>query len=383
MDLIKAIDIISNDTNQNYTKTDKLNAIQFLANQMINPIIRNTTEFPRFLTASITSLLKVIGDTDISINSAADENLNKLIHALKNTLHIERIMYEIFKLIKTQDNEKSQRIAVGKFGELCKFIRPSKCRKYITSLMPLIEDMIKNGGELLQQTLSISLERIFDVLIFYLREVEVQQVINLCIANFSNKVASIRRSASDIIICICNLYPKSLFQYVVKESGIHNFLVEENIEVTRIQGVFYNFSKLLRLSDSMSKRTLDPKNPMIDYTPLLTEVIVKFISHDNHNVVNGTIELLTNLLGCYGDTLLHRAWFKKEQKPTDENEEFNNSNGSPVYEEENFGELEFVPTILVKLENLLKDKKKRTGIKATTNYAIGLNAKSFENELLK
>ena len=41
MDLIKAIDIISNDSpNQNYNKNDKINAIQFLTNQMVNPVIR-------------------------------------------------------------------------------------------------------------------------------------------------------------------------------------------------------------------------------------------------------------------------------------------------------------------------------------------------------
>ena len=255
-------------------------------------------------------------------------------------------------------------MAVSKFGDLCKFIRPTKCRNYITLLLPLIEEMIKNGSELLQQTLSLSVEKIFDVLIYYLKEVEVQNVINLCIQNFSNVVAGIRRSASDIIVTICNLYPRAVFNYVILQIKLESFLKEE-IEVTKLQGVLYNLSKMVKLSDHLSKKKLDPKNPMIEFVPLLLEVILKYIEHPNHNVVNSSLELLTNLLISFGDKSLHRAWFKKQSPIQDDSHQSGEQelNIVPHYDEEIIVDLQIIQLTISKLEALLKDQNSRTGEK--------------------
>lgn len=45
---------------------------------------------------------------------------------------------------------RAQRAALVKFSEICHYIKPNKCRKYMTSLLVPMADIIAHGGELIQ-----------------------------------------------------------------------------------------------------------------------------------------------------------------------------------------------------------------------------------------
>ncbi|EFA83096.1 Huntingtin family protein [Heterostelium album PN500] len=111
---------------------------------------------------------------------------------------------------------KSQRIALTKFGEVCQFIRPAKSRKYITSLLAPINQLLAMGSdEALQESIAIAMESISRVLISYLKEQEVTQFIDVFTKNLSHHSAAVRRSASFCIVSICRYYPKPLYERTI------------------------------------------------------------------------------------------------------------------------------------------------------------------------
>jgi hypothetical protein len=53
-------------------------------------------------------------------------------------------------MLKGRVAGRSQRAAISKFAELCVYIKPSKCRKYITALLPPFFDIINEGDDTIQ-----------------------------------------------------------------------------------------------------------------------------------------------------------------------------------------------------------------------------------------
>ena len=57
-------------------------------------------------------------------------------------VHSERILVELYKVIKGKDagaTGRAQRAALVKFGKLCNYLDPGRCRKFALSLIPPIE----------------------------------------------------------------------------------------------------------------------------------------------------------------------------------------------------------------------------------------------------
>src|SRR5690242_15589397 len=72
----------------------------------------------------------------------------------------DRILISLYKGVKAPENStRGRRAALLKFSEVCHFIHPNKCRKYISSLLSVIQDIIEKGDEMLQTTLSESMDK--------------------------------------------------------------------------------------------------------------------------------------------------------------------------------------------------------------------------------
>ncbi|KYQ92058.1 hd [Tieghemostelium lacteum] len=215
---------------------------------------------------------------------------------------------------------KSQRIALIKFGEVCSFIRPSKCRKYILSLVPPINTLLQiTEDESLQESISISMEMISKVLIRYLTESEAHQLIELFMRNLSQKSAAVRRSASLSITSICRYYPKPLYEYTIET--LYNFIqppsnsttIQESSELSNCKtlGVLFSYLQLIKLSEEQRKsdpKILDSFSIQIQF---FVHFILKYIKLPNetttaqektydHNVVGLALDLLQQLLVAFG-----------------------------------------------------------------------------------
>ncbi|KAF2077646.1 hypothetical protein CYY_001033 [Polysphondylium violaceum] len=409
MDLIKALDVLSTspiDTEDQYLRKDKIEACRTVSEQICAPSLRNTADFPRFLSIAISLLLRAHGDKDLNVYSVAEESLNRTIKILIYSYH-ERILFELFKVLKgrppmqTQQaaNElkktgatttgtstpgditmsggvlpsvpstpilglgqagvagspptnsplggssisssgansifntahqilskpfpfKSQRIALIKFGEVCSYIRPSKCRKYIISLVPPINNLLQLvEDESLQESISISMENISKILISYLKENEVHQLIDLFMKNLNQPSAAVRRAASLSITSICRYYPKPLFEHTI--DALYNFSYPNSPPLSsitssahiptpnsqnnhKILGVLFSYLQLIKLYQELSLidiKILDTFSLKIQF---FSNFILKYIKlpGDNepydHNIVGLGLELLQQLLSTFG-----------------------------------------------------------------------------------
>ncbi|EGC29883.1 hypothetical protein DICPUDRAFT_95859 [Dictyostelium purpureum] len=424
MDLIRALDILSAqvDTGDDHNlRKEKIEACRTISEQICAPSLRNTADFPRFLSIAISLLLRAHGDKDLNVYSVAEESLNRTIKILIYSYH-ERILFELFKVLKgkpqqQQDGKrlstsyngseisnslatqggsipstpvmnmgsnlsstnttpsfssplssnnltniinnlggstqtptpssssnanslfntasqilskpfpiKSQRIALVKFGEVCSFIRPSKCRKYILSLVPPINILLQiHDDESLQESIATSMENISKILIPYLKENEVHQLIDLFAKNLSQTSAAVRRAASLSITSICRHYPKPLFEYTIESLFSYTFPNSPPIASitssqcipnststntqsnSKILGVLFSYLQLIKLSEELSLSDIKILDSFSLKIQFFVHFILKYIQlpdNDNeqydHNVVGLSLELLQQLLVTFG-----------------------------------------------------------------------------------
>ena len=80
-------------------------------------------------------------------------------------------------------------------------------------LLNSLEEIILTGDSAIQQTLGDNLEAMCMVLIYYMRESEVQQLIQAFVNNLDSSDASTRRASAKGITALCRYYPKSVFEF--------------------------------------------------------------------------------------------------------------------------------------------------------------------------
>jgi hypothetical protein len=92
----------------------------------------------------------------------------------------------------------------------------NRCRKWIVSVLSEIEVIVQSGDVTTQETIGESMENICRVLIYYVREPEVQKLLDCVVQNIPRPEASVRRAAAKVILALCKHYPKSQIEYVVR-----------------------------------------------------------------------------------------------------------------------------------------------------------------------
>ena len=91
----------------------------------------------------------------------------------------------------------------------------NRSRKFVLSLLSVIEKIIKEGDMGIQEALGNSIDHIFKVLVFFMRENEVQTLLGLLVNNLNSIEPSIRRSTAKSIIAICRHFPKLEIDYLL------------------------------------------------------------------------------------------------------------------------------------------------------------------------
>ena len=233
----------------------------------------------------------------------------------------ERILFELYKVIKKGRSAGRQlRASLIKFSEICKYIKPSRCRKYITSLLVPLSDIISEGDELLQESLANCMDNLSKILVFYLKDKEVNQLLDLFMKNLNNSSAPIRRSASISISILCLNSPFDHFQYTLlnllnpfKEDH-HKFKDLKEIDNHQLLGVLYCIIQLVKVSyENYRFPTSVPRHPLLLDSKLLSQFCIASITqNEDHNVVGSALELLNQLLSTYGK--IQQLWDEDTMK---------------------------------------------------------------------
>lgn len=195
-------------------RESRIKSCRLIAAHLCNLALRANTDFAAQLSRGIAALLHTCGDKDMSVWTVADETLNKVIKTLIASFQ-DRVLIALYKGIKSSESTRARRSALLKFSEVCDHIHPTKCRKYVSSLLNVIQDIIERGDELIQQTLSDSMDKLCCTLVYYLREKEVNNIIELLVRNLADVSGAIRRASAASIVVICRHYPKSPFDFAI------------------------------------------------------------------------------------------------------------------------------------------------------------------------
>lgn len=146
--------------------------------------------------------------------------------------HTERIIFELYKGVKLRSkavkagdvSSRPQRAALLKFGEVARFIKPSKCRKYATSVSQQLVDYTTQPepDEALLETMSQSIDKIAQALIGYLERSEVGALITAFLGNLSNASGAVRRAVCKSAVSVVRHYhaPDDLFTSIVEILGV-------------------------------------------------------------------------------------------------------------------------------------------------------------------
>ncbi|ELR14180.1 HEAT repeat domain containing protein [Acanthamoeba castellanii str. Neff] len=151
-------------------RESRIKSCRLIAAHLCNLALRANTDFAAQLSRGIAALLHTCGDKDMSVWTVADETLNKVIKTLIASFQ-DRVLIALYKGIK--------------------------------------------GDELIQQTLSDSMDKLCCTLVYYLREKEVNNIIELLVRNLADVSGAIRRASAASIVVICRHYPKSPFDFAI------------------------------------------------------------------------------------------------------------------------------------------------------------------------
>ncbi|PRP81029.1 hypothetical protein PROFUN_11181 [Planoprotostelium fungivorum] len=312
MEFMRAIDYLGSVPLTNEAdKRTKINYCRGVADGLLTGAIKNHADFPRLLSISCASLLRMHSDEDIDVRTAAEESFNKVLVTFIDA-HSDRILFELFRILKKgSDGGKAQRAAMKKFGDVCHFIKPSKSRKYITSLLPCIEQIIIESDEVMHEVMAISMEKLSQVMIFYLKENEIQRLIDLLLSQITNPSSIIRRSTSESLSSICDHSPLPCYDYIMMQTlqkfqgTVDTPLTLDMMDMELLSGdallgslsVCLHMSKLSENPSSGS--TIHPKHPFIAYVPYVYHIVYLSLKNEDHNVVGVALELLHSMVEFY------------------------------------------------------------------------------------
>jgi hypothetical protein len=262
-----------------YTREEKISFSRSVCESLCSSSLRLNKDFPLFLAHALWSFLQLQGDKDMNIWTVTEECLNKLIQKYIHSSS-EKILITLFKGIKHPTSIRSQRVALVKFSEVCDHIRPSNIRRFMITLKKLFPTILKDTNEALHESLSIAMERLTETLFHFLSETEVNEIITIFSANFSLESSSLRRSAIKSTVAVCRHYPKLRFDFVVsllKKSLLPFNLVSDRKESPArdwtLNGVLFCLLQLVKASEDLGKRGVDPLNPMLHHLPFIGQLL--------------------------------------------------------------------------------------------------------------
>ncbi len=109
---------------------------------------RNATLVSQNLTNALQALLHACGDDIPDIRLAADEHLNTVIKTTIGSSISEKVLIVLFKGTKLS-NKLSQKEAFKNFANVARFMKPQKCRTFVTILLPQLKIVFSNPSSII------------------------------------------------------------------------------------------------------------------------------------------------------------------------------------------------------------------------------------------
>lgn len=185
------------------TKNERQDCCKIMAECILLPTVKSNQDYLTTLGVTLETLLLCCKDAEADVRIAAEESLNRIINGTEE-LHFSRVLVEFYKEIKRNGSSRSLRAALSRFSNLAHRIRPSKCRPYIVSLIPVFIRICSREDEGIQECLSHSIAKIFSLIGSFASENEVKELITALMKNLSHTSAAIRRNSASCIYEVVN-----------------------------------------------------------------------------------------------------------------------------------------------------------------------------------
>uniref|UniRef100_A0A6P6Y7E8 Huntingtin-like n=1 Tax=Dermatophagoides pteronyssinus TaxID=6956 RepID=A0A6P6Y7E8_DERPT len=241
-------------------KKECLKQCDHLGNILISTSFRNHPDFNKFLSQSIELLFQLCNNDDIDVHNVVQETFDKIIGNLIE-FNSNRLLSELCKGITKFSSNRSLRLSLTKFAEICHRIRPNKYRAFTmnlySSFLTILIDFCKD--ELVQESLYTAICKIYPLLTPYATEREIFDIMNAYLINLSSSSNTIRRYSSISIVILCDSARKSDHYFNVALNHVSN-LISTSIKSNNTEnkdylltGIFMmakcSFSKLIKYLD--------------------------------------------------------------------------------------------------------------------------------------
>ncbi|KAF5303786.1 hypothetical protein FQR65_LT08121 [Abscondita terminalis] len=289
-------------------KKEKIQHCNVITETMGNSTIRIAPNFGYLLGFCMDVLLQLCDDPEADVRMMADESLNRLIRDMSNG-NMSKIQIELHKEIKKNGSSRCLRAALWRFAELAHHIRPHKGKPYIANLIPCIIKITERPEDMIHETLSSSYPKIIATLGCFSTDNDIKALLRAFLNNISNNSAVIRRTTINCILstCLNCKKPYVFITYILNHLLDVLLPIQESHSTSLILGVLgclkvilphvKNYTSEQEIKDSFGiRKEVNETTFSVDRLLQVYEVTLHYISYNDHNIANASLETLNSLL---------------------------------------------------------------------------------------
>lgn len=231
--------------------------------------------------------------------------LNKHVRTLLKSHH-ERIVYELFRGLRgAAPAGRAQRIAMELFGAVCHRIKPHRGRKFMQSLLQILEQILQTGDVLLLETLGAQFDPIAAHLLPFLTEPEARHLVALLVAVLALPQAAIRRAIATALVSVARHYPQrtAILTHILASLRAlcpPGAALPEPLH----EGLLHAFTQLYRAAPVFHHAHRYSSDPLAHDVAFAARFALASLDSPASNIVVGALELLLELFVSHADTLL-------------------------------------------------------------------------------
>ncbi|KAF5273906.1 hypothetical protein FQA39_LY01021 [Lamprigera yunnana] len=312
--LLKSLETLRSLMNSNSSsdislrRKEKIQHCNIITETMGNSAIRIAPNFRNLLGLSMEMLLQLCDDFESDIRMTADECLNRLIRDMSNG-NMSKIQIELHKEIQKNGAARSLRAALSKFAELAHHIRPHKGKPYITNLLPCIIKITERSEELIHETLLNSYPKIISTLGCFATDNDIKSLLRAFVNNISNNSAVIRRTMINCVLSTCVNCKKPYIFITYILNNLLDLLLPIQVShstplILAILGCLKailphikNCSSDQEIKDSFGiRKEVNETYFSVDRLLQVYEICLHYMTSNDHNIVNASLETLNSLL---------------------------------------------------------------------------------------
>ncbi|CAG0892772.1 unnamed protein product [Cyprideis torosa] len=193
---------------------EKMQRVNQMVSQLLNQTQTNrrSGEFATSLQGLVSSLLSLCDDPDADIRMGVDEQINLLIHDLREVC-LPRFLSEFMREVKSPQGKGRLKVALTKLGTLAEFIPYSKRHLYASNLVQGLQGMFSGaeGDEGAWEAVAGALPALWGILGRFAAEADVKGLLAQLEEPLTSGSAPIRRSVALILAeLVCSKGPSLL-----------------------------------------------------------------------------------------------------------------------------------------------------------------------------